>query len=174
VTIIRACSSGTHLFVGDQPQRGRFCRARNPQTMRRLQKPTGGLWTSPLKMIADEQCSPWIRWCREHHFRAGTHRATWILTTTSARSILVIDSASDFANVICEYRDLLSPPLLPTLEFERMYSDGFAGLHLTERGCSASRQPVNGIDFFHWTVSSTIWFDWIFDKISVIGSLTQG
>ncbi|HEU0165966.1 MAG TPA: hypothetical protein VFQ54_13045 [Thermomicrobiales bacterium] len=153
---------GEQVFLGDRPEYRRLQRLANPVHRRRLQKPDGGIWTAPLWMRGGRTSSPWIEWCRAQRFRLAEPRDVWKIVPSPESRLIVVDGAASFATVIANYRHRDSTSFLPFLDFESMREDGYAGLHVTERGYLECRHPIHGIDLFHWAVSSTIWFDWTF------------
>lgn len=137
-------------------------------------KPAGGFWTSTLHPV--DQVSDWVRWCRQEDYGDVEGKQWWIVVPDPAKWLLVIDCYDDLRFALDRYRmddEDRASWTGPQLDFNAMRDDGYAGLHLTERG-NAQCHTFAGIDepdLNGWDVESTVWFDWCFTDVQDVTHL---
>ena len=145
---------------------------------RAIAKPNGGLWTSTLR---PGPSSAWVEWCRDEQFD-DPDALTWhVLTPDPAARILVIDSLADLIVTTARYPlPLAWDRERCEIDFVAVAADGFAAVHLTERGnaeCHSVSYPVppgiSTLALNTWDCESTAWLRWAFAAAVGWGRVTR-
>lgn len=137
-------------------------------------KPYGGLWTSSYR---DGTCG-WIEWMQSEQWAMHDEMDVWLLTVTDP-DLYVIDSMADAKRLVEEYpRDpddldwKMTPDTLSTPSYEAAAVD-YDGIWLTTNGQSVTRLPgPSEPELYGWDCECTIWFDWVFDSVERLGTVT--
>jgi hypothetical protein len=121
-----------------------------------LGKPRGGFWTSSYD---PEYGSGWVCWCVAHRYNEPLGLHWTVLSVPKSARVAVIDSPADLAALIKSCPRTLRGR--QGLDFERL-SEGYDGLHLTNKGYMRTRSPRFGPALIGWDCESTVWFRWVF------------
>lgn len=100
-----------------------------------LNKPYGGLWSSPK----NSQWG-WKDWCKSEMFREKSLRFGFKFKLKKSAKIFVLDAISDYLNLPDEYfwRDPNSMMLTKSLNWEKLATE-YDGFLLTEKGLEETR-----------------------------------
>lgn len=127
-----------------------------------MMKPSGGLWTSPLRPDGTGRLvSGWIRWCEDNSFAAPAAPVTLIIPDPSAR-IAVVDSHADLLGLETAYRDHdeallnVSPRVWPLVDWVAMSREVDA-VWLTDDGQWATRFTQPGL--YGWDCETVLWLN---------------
>ena len=117
-----------------------FCEIRN-----RINKPTGGLWASPINSSYG-----WKDWCKEHDFRDCNKDDSFTFKLSADARILTIDCSSDI-NLL-----LVLEPMGPIMriDFESIKKSGIDVIYLTRIGEKETRFLDGGL--YGWDCESAI------------------
>ncbi len=162
----------TQLFIGrTAPHASRFEPVTNTDRSI-LCKPTGGLWTSTWQ--PKWQTSGWVEWCR-HEWPSWLEGRVWALLTPPADArIARVDTLADLRALHTRYGYLpdalaragISHDWYRALDFARMATDGYDGIHLTERGQWATH--LSEPNLYGWDCECTLWLRWGFTRVREI------
>jgi hypothetical protein len=158
-TMIRETKNLKKLFIhyGEQLTRENFHPIKDRMSI--INKPYGGLWSSPI----DSKWG-WKNWCESEDFRVDTLWRYTIFKLKPDTKILIIDSLLDFIHVWEKYSIPRRNDLITTwvLSFEKIQEDGYKGVYLTESGNSECHRTYFGTcdgDLNAWDCESMILFD---------------
>lgn len=130
-----------------------------------LNKPDGGLWSSPLKSVFG-----WKDWCEAEGYSQGfSFSCGFKFKLKSSSRIYVIDSLQDFQHLLDLY-SLRNPVGDRCIDWERLSKD-YDGLLLTYHGFWATRNDAEGLGTYSWDCESLIVFD--LNVLSVVKSLRR-
>lgn len=128
-----------------------------------LNKPRGGLWSSPV--MSD---FGWKDWCEAETFRTENFNTWTKFKLSPGTKILVIDSKEDFLEILYKYGTEPVPVFGLCLDFDKIMSDGWEGIYLTEKGnreCHLIMEVFIISDLNAWDCESMVLFDC--DKIEI-------
>lgn len=109
-----------------------------------MNKPEGGLWTSPL----DSEYS-WKKWCEDEDFRACEEKNSFKLKIKTNSKILKINTNSDLINLplqnLSEEGFNGNAHIRTYIDFEKILEIGIDAIWLTENGQTETRlsYPLN-------------------------------
>jgi len=107
-----------------------------PVKNRNWNKPTGGLWTSPLYSSWG-----WKDWCHAENFRECTEDNSFIITLKENARVLKIDTRQDLYNVKETIIINAGPYARKMLDFE-LLAKNYDAIWLTENGQIETRFPA--------------------------------
>lgn len=118
-----------------------------------LNKPEGGLWTSPINSEYG-----WREFLREGNLSSGRkrleHYALFKLNDSIKRKLFIVNSEED---VLLLPRIMINNYIL--VDFERLANMGYSGLWLTWKGQVETRYTrPGGIEFYGWDVETVLLF----------------
>jgi hypothetical protein len=132
----------------------------------RINKPTGGLWTSSA---CDKYLSDWVKWCIDNcQIDWATGMNAYKLIPKSTAKIFTIDSKED--------ADLLANKYGVTGQYTGSFlnvdwvriSKDYDAVHLTYEGQIETRM-IQKNSLYGWDCESTVWFRDVFEKIECLG-----
>ncbi len=120
-----------------------------------LQKPEGGLWSSPV-----DSSWGWVDWCTAEEFRTGTFKVWTKFKLKPNTKILIVDSFDDLARIFSKYaiRDKTTC-FEQVLAFNKIIADGYDGMYLTENGNIECHFPQIDINLYTWDCESLVLFN---------------
>jgi hypothetical protein len=130
-----------------------------------LNKPDGGLWSSPLKSVFG-----WKDWCEaEGYIQRYGFSCGFKFKLKSRSRIYVIDSLQDFQDLLRLYsrRNLMGDRCI---DWERLSKD-YDGCFLTLPGLDQTRLGAEGLGMYSWDCESLVIFD--LNVLSVVKSLRR-
>jgi len=95
-----------------------------------INKPVGGLWGC--------RNSEWWDWCQSEEFPCADKYFEWELK--EGVNIYTVDNENDFVMLLYRYPHVMNvttgvvPDIVDTIDFEKMWADGYDGIELTEEG----------------------------------------
>lgn len=148
-------------------------------------KPRGGFWTSTFE---DTYGSDWIQWLiNERYQKENVDISGYLLIPKKEVKLYIVDSFEDCQRLLREYLyinpafEKIIEELRPNYEEEALHQfygidyekmqQSYDGLHLTRKGfvdCHIKVGEYNSSLFHGFDCESTIWFDWVFEKIEYI------
>lgn len=121
-------------------------------------KPNSAIWTSSLIGKTD---SAWTRWCSGEMPEWIEDVRKYVLIPRQNLHVLEISCEEDLAGLpkTEPARTIGIGPMV--LDFQKIHSLGFSGIHLTEDGASTLHfgSVEYGLDFNAWDVESTVWLE---------------
>lgn len=130
---------------------------RERHSHRFLNKPSGGIWGSPVSSEWG-----WKDWCESEGFNLGTFGVYTKWKVRPGKKILVIDSGEDLAQSMDLYGEYKG--YFWNLNFWRILRAGYAGMMLTRKGnrechCGIEYRDTQ-IDLNSWDCESIVVWDW--------------
>ena len=116
-----------------------------PVFNKKITKPLGGLWTSPI--YSDNS---WKHWCKRENWRTIDEDLSFKLGFKHTAKILVINSIKD-VDILPKRKDITFEP---AVDFEKL-AKKYDGIWLTELGEKSVRDSDN---FYNWDCETVLIF----------------
>jgi hypothetical protein len=111
-------------------------------------KPTGGLWTSPLR----NGSSPWLDYAHSVNLTNIKKENQWVLIPKPDANVLEIENKKDLMKVSQKTTEFGQK----TLDYEPIFQ--------TYDGVYVKKSMVNRGPFYEWDCESILWNKWVFDN----------
>lgn len=109
-----------------------------------MNKPGGGLWTSPIKSNHS-----WLKWCEENEYREYEYDNCFYITLKDNAKILKVDSIDDLKGLPLIKTTILEKDFI---DFKKLY-DVYDCIWLTEIGETSTRY-TNPLSLYGWDCES--------------------
>lgn len=157
---VRFYEKGGGYLPQGKPRRERLEPVLNDESTPITNKPTGGLWTSPI----DAEYG-WDQWCLDNE--AHWLGRCWKLRIVGEPKLAFVDSRAAMNRLALQY-----PFERPFggfthrgINFEQL-ADDFDGLWLTTQGHFATRLlDPDEPNTYAWDCETVLWFRWCFDQV---------
>lgn len=158
------------LWVSNEPPDPEKVKPIEPPEEAVLQKPEGGLWTSPLR---DGTCG-WIEWMQGERWCPVDEPEAWRLTVADDVELYTIDSVGDLEAITTAPADPRWGPagiMNHTIDWQGVFED-HDGIHLTREGQVATRFTGRETpDLYGWDCECVLWDGWHFEDVAYFGSV---
>ena len=125
-----------------------------------INKPLGGLWSSPLiEDIEGNMTSAWREWSSEN--MALNYRIATVFALKESANIFIIDSQDDLIRLFREVGELSSPfTMFKYLNYEKA-AEKYDGIYLTQEGQWSTHLPMHNTEYnlYGYDVESLVLFN---------------
>lgn len=132
-------------------------------------KPSDGFFTSSWD--EEQSTTPWVVLHQSHACRKDEPRRLWTLTPDPSATLYIIDTPSDYRQLVDWFPHRWNEPSLSREYVEANWHEmangkpvPFHGIHVTKAAIdTADAEPSMGHPRFgRWDVESTLWLEWSF------------
>ena len=137
----------------------RFRTVYNSRRLGSINKPGGGIWSSPVNSKLG-----WKDWCRAEGFRVSKLRRYTTFSISDDLKIFKVVTRSDYQTLLKKYgkdNEFGGRIVSRIIDWEALVNDGYRGFWLTETGFLENRYLFSAdLGFYSWDCETVVLFYW--------------